>query len=106
MKSCFKNFQIWLTIWEKHEVSLILPLSSKPADPEEICKWLVRYGQDMFLAGKSYGAFSETIHAIGVARPLIRKPLSPAQRGTYRWLLLGSRMSLMKITKHLLYPFC
>ena len=56
-----------LAIWEKREVSLSLLLSSEPADPEEICKWLVRYGQDMFLAGKSYGVFSETIHAIGVA---------------------------------------
>ena len=54
-----KLFGRWL--FDNHQVSLEFLLAAKPADPEEICKWLVLYGQDMFLSGKAYGSFSETI---------------------------------------------
>jgi len=79
-----KNFGRWLS--ENHQVSLDALLQQKPADPEEICRWLVMFGQDMFLSGKTYGAFSETINAIGAARPLIRKQLAPAWDLAFAWL--------------------
>ena len=79
-----QKFSTWL-INEKG-VCLELLLSQKPADPEEICRWLVAYGQEMFLTGKAYGTFSETINAIGAARPLIRKQLAPAWDLAFAWL--------------------
>ena len=79
-----KVFGRWLA--SNHNVNLDLLLSEKPADPEEICKWLVLFGQEMFLSGKTYGSFSETINAIGAARPLIRKQLAPAWDLAFAWL--------------------
>ena len=79
-----EKFSLWL--YDFHKVSLSTLLAGKPADPEEICKWLVLYGQDMFSAGKSYTAFSETINAVAVSRPLIRKQLTPAWDLAFAWL--------------------
>lgn len=79
-----KLFGRWL--FDNHQVSLEFLLAAKPADPEEICKWLVLYGQDMFLNGKAYGSFSETINAVGAARPMIRKQLAPAWDLAFAWL--------------------
>ena len=44
------------------------------------------FGQEMLLSGKTDGAFSETINAIGAARPLIRKQLAPAWDLAFAWL--------------------
>ena len=79
-----KSFGEWL--WRTQQVSLSNLLAQKPADPEEICRWLVAYGQEMFVNGKAYGTFSETINAIGAARPLIRKQLAPVWDLAFAWL--------------------
>ena len=79
-----QKFSFWLS--QEHGVSLDILLAQKPADPEEICRWLVAFGQEMFLAGKTYGSYSETINAIGAARPLIRKQLAPAWDLAFAWL--------------------
>lgn len=79
-----EKFSLWLM--DFHGVSLFELLSQKPADPEEICKWLVQYGQDMFSAGKSYAAYSETINAVAAQRPLIKKQLAPAWDLAFAWL--------------------
>ena len=68
-----KFFQDWP--WATHEISLKELLSNKPSGPEEICKWLIQCGQELYL---SYGTFSETINAVAAARPLVRKQLTPA----------------------------
>ena len=70
------DFRIWL--YGEHKVSLTHLLSARPPDPEEICRWLTSYGQEMFLAGKAYGKFAETINAVATARPALRKSLSQA----------------------------
>lgn len=79
-----EKFSLWLS--EFHGIKLFELLSQKPADPEEICKWLVLYGQDMFSSGKSYGAFSETINSVAAYRPMIKKQLSPAWDLAFAWL--------------------
>ena len=67
------DFRCWL--FSVHGVSLSQLLSAKPRDPEEVSRWLISYGQDMFLSGKAYGKFAETINAVAQARPVIRKQL-------------------------------
>ena len=79
-----EKFSVWLSRF--HGVALFELLSQKPADPEEICKWLVMYGQDMFSAGKSYAAYSETVNAVSAYRPLIKKQLAPAWDLAFAWL--------------------
>jgi hypothetical protein len=61
-------------------------LTAKPPDPEEVCKWLILYGQQMFLSGKAYGKYAETINAVATARPAIRKQLSAAWDLAFAWL--------------------
>ena len=62
------DFRIWL--FEVHGVMLATLLTAKPQDPEEICRFLVQYGQE--------GKFSETIHAVAAVRPAVRKQLMAA----------------------------
>jgi len=78
------KFGTWL--WTHHRVQLSVLLSTKPADPEEICKWLVLYGQDCYASGKTYGSFSETINAVAAARPPIKRQLAPAWDLAFAWL--------------------
>jgi hypothetical protein len=59
------DFRIWL--FEVHGVMLATLLTAKPQDPEEICRFLVQYGQE--------GKFSETVAAV---RPAVRKQLTAA----------------------------
>ena len=61
-------------------------LTAKPPDAEEISRWLVTYGQEMFLAGKAYGKFAETINGVAAARPIFRKQLVAAWDLAFAWL--------------------
>ena len=61
-------------------------LTAKPPDAEEICKWLISYGQEMYLSGKAYGKFAETINAVSAARPVVRKQLAGAWDPAFAWL--------------------
>jgi len=58
----------------------------KPLDPEEVCKWLVQYGRELFVAGKSYSRYSETINAIGSTRPIVKRHLTAAWDLAFAWL--------------------
>ena len=78
------DFRSWL--WLEHGVQLSILLTSKPPDPEEICKWLVCYGQEMYQAGKAYGKYAETINAVATVRPAVRKMLAPAWDLAFAWL--------------------
>ncbi len=69
-------FRVWL--YNEHGVLLSVMLTEKPVDAEGLAKWLVSYGKSMFLAGKSYGRYSETINAVASARPAVRKHLGEA----------------------------
>ena len=78
------DFGSWL--FPTEGVLLTPLLTAKPCDPEEICKWLILYGQQMFLTGKAYGKYAETINAVATARPAIRKQLSAAWDLAFAWL--------------------
>ena len=78
------EFGRWL--WDERRVRLTTLLEKKPPDPEEICAFLVAYGQEMFAAGRSYGRYAETINSIAAARPLIKKQLTAAWDLAFCWL--------------------
>jgi hypothetical protein len=67
-------------------VSLKFLLEVKPPDPERISNLLIEYGRALYAGGKSYGIFSETINAIAVERPLIRRQLNGAWDLAFAWL--------------------
>ena len=71
------DFRRWL--WAEHRVELRSLLTQKPPDAEEVCRFLVLYGQQMFYAGRSYAKFSETINSISAARPILRRQLAGAE---------------------------
>ena len=77
-------FRTWL--YEEQGVQMSVLFSAKPADPEEICRLLVAYGQQLFLSGKAYGIYAETINAVAASRPLIRKLLTGAWDLAFAWL--------------------
>ena len=78
------DFGRWL--FTSHNVLLATLLTAKPADPEELCAFLVAYGQEMFLAGKAYGKYAETLNAVAAARPSIKKQLTMAWDLAFAWL--------------------
>jgi hypothetical protein len=70
---------------DSHGVLLSQLLTAKPPDPEEICRWLTLYGQELFFAGKTYAKFAETINAVAAAHPVIRKQLVGAWDLAFAW---------------------
>ena len=79
-----ERFRSWL--WSEKGVSLKFLLEVKPPDPERISNLLIEYGRALYAGGKSYGIFSETINAIAVERPLIRRQLNGAWDLAFAWL--------------------
>ena len=79
------DFRRWL--WAEHRVELRSLLTQKPPDAEEVCRFLVLYGQQMFYAGRSYAKFSETINSISAARPILRRQLAGAWDLAFAWLV-------------------
>jgi len=74
--------------WLENEkgVAWSLIFDRKPLDPEEVASWLVQFGREMHRAGKAYGRYSETINAISMIRPSLKKSLSPAWDLAFSWL--------------------
>jgi len=79
-----EDFAAWMLL--EHGFLLGPILTAKPLDPEEVCKWLVAYGQQMFLSGRAYGRYAETINAVATARPALNKHLSMAWDLAFAWL--------------------
>ena len=61
-------------------------LSAKLPDAEEVAGWLVKYGQEMYVAVKAYGKYVETINSVCAARPILRKQPVPAWDLAFAWL--------------------
>ena len=78
------RFRAWL--WAERKVSLRGLLAQKPPDPERITGLLVEYGREMYVAGKAYGQFSETINAIAMVKPLVKRQLTAAWDLCFAWL--------------------
>ena len=83
-KVLLDDFRVWL--YTQHGIMLQQLLTAKPPDAEEVSKWLVAYGQEMFAAGKAYGKYAETINSIATARPILRKSLVSAWDLAFAWL--------------------
>lgn len=79
-----QQFRAWLEV--EQGVSWDSVFEQKPLDPEEVCKWLVQYGRELFVAGKSYSRYSETINAIGSSRPIVKRHLTAAWDLAFAWL--------------------
>ena len=47
---------------------------------------MVGYGKSLYLAGKAYGVYAETINSVAVERPLIRCQLTTALDLAFAWL--------------------
>ena len=78
------EFRVWLH--RNFGVMLSVLLPAKPPDPEEINRYLVLYGQEMFAAGKAFGRFAETVNAVLASRPLIRKQMTASWDLCFAWL--------------------
>ena len=76
------DFRVWLH--DQHKVYFSLPLTTEPPDAEEICKWLINCGQEMYLSEEAHRKSAETINAVSAARLVVRKPtdrrLGPGSR--------------------------
>ena len=83
-RNLLAEFGKWLLAF--HGVQLSALLDAKPVDPEEISGYLVKYGQDMFLAGRAYGKYAETINAVATYRPIVKKQLTIAWDLAFAWL--------------------
>ena len=83
-RKLLEDFRIWL--FQCHGVMLQVLLTAKPPDAEEVTHWLILYGQAMYLSGKAYGKFAETVNSIAAARPVLRKQLTGAWDFCFAWL--------------------
>eukprot|EP00435_Cladocopium_sp_Y103_P048082 s660_g14.t1 len=83
-KIYLSRFQRWL--FEEKRMSLRFLLDQKPPDPEAISAALVEYGKQLYYAGKSYGIYAETVNAVAVERPLVRRQLTSAWDLAFCWL--------------------
>ena len=83
-KKLLLAFRSWL--WREHAVSYHALINGKPVDAEKVSNWLVIFGRELFTAGKSYNQFSETINAVAMVKPLLRRQLTPAWDLAFSWL--------------------
>ena len=74
--------------WVQHEMGLdwIAVFESKPYDPELMADCLVKYGQELYSAGKTYQRYAETINALVAQRPIIKRQLTKAWDLAFAWV--------------------
>ena len=65
----------WQTVFE-----------SKPYDPELMAEGLVKYGQELYSAGKTYQKYAETINALVAHRPIVKRQLTKAWDLAFAWV--------------------
>ena len=78
------NFRRWL--WLEHGVSFRALLDEKPVDAEKVCNWLIRFGRALFESGKSYNHYSETINAVVMMKPILKRQMTHAWSLAFSWL--------------------
>ena len=78
------KFKEWL--WGEKGVSFKNLMLEKPIDPERVSGFLIEYGRELYSAGSAYGIFAETINAVVVERPLLRRQLNGAWDLAFVWL--------------------
>lgn len=77
-------FQAWLC--DEHGIDWEVVISRKPVDAEEVARLLVMFGRDLHASGKSYSKYSETINAVSMIRPILKKQLTSAWDLAFAWL--------------------
>ena len=78
------GFKQWLD--EEQGIIWDVLMSAVPIDLELLNKLLVAYGRQMHSAGKSYGKFAETVNAVAMAKPLVKRHLTMAWDLCFAWL--------------------
>ena len=53
---------------------------------EEVNRILEQYGRDLYMSGRPYGHYSETINAITAMRPFLKRSVQQAWNVAYTWL--------------------
>ena len=76
------GFQIWL---EEHGTSFDSVVLEKNCDLDSLNQWLVENGRWLFASGKPYYYFSETINAVSVKRPILRRAMQQAWDLAFMW---------------------
>eukprot|EP00435_Cladocopium_sp_Y103_P045749 s1324_g13.t1 len=79
-----EQFEQWLV--QNAGMTLAVLVDSRYIDPEQVSEWLVRYGKELYYAGKAYGRFSETINGITARRPILKKQLASAWDLAFAWV--------------------
>lgn len=80
-------FDRWLCENLRITVTLEAFLEPRHLDHEAISDALVAYGREMYLSGKSYSRFSETINAVTARRPQLRRNLASARDLAFNWVV-------------------
>ena len=76
------GFQTWL---EQQGTTFDAVAMSKNCDLDNLNAWLVKYGRWLFAAGKPYYFYSETINAVSVRRPILRRAMQQAWDLAFMW---------------------
>ena len=76
-------FAGWL---EAQGIFLQMLLDESFGNPERLVTFLVRYGSELYDAGRPYSHYAETINAVGAAKPTVRRLLSGAWDLAFSWL--------------------
>ena len=77
------QFQEWLSA---NGASLAHVLQNAYAEPEVLVRWLVQYGRQLYDSGRPYSHNSETVNAIGAAKPTARRLMTGAWDLAFTWL--------------------
>ncbi len=76
------GFQTWL---EQQGTSFDDVALAKNCDLDVLNSWLVKYGRWLFAVGKPYYFYSETINAVSVKRPILRRAMQQAWDLAFMW---------------------
>ena len=76
-------FSQWLL--EVARISLTDLLSEKPLDSEKVAGFLIMYGRDLYISGRPYWHFSETINCVTALRPSLRRQVQAAWDLAFSW---------------------
>lgn len=79
------HFDAWLQ--DNLRTTLEAFLALRELDCEAISDALVAFGREMYLAGKSYSRFAETIHALTARRLMLRRNLASAWDLAFNWVV-------------------
>ena len=78
--------EFWNWLWVEHSISREDLLDARPTDAEAVSGWLVKYGRELHAAGKGYNKYSETVNAIAMVKPSLKRQLTGAWDLAFSWL--------------------